>query len=96
MRRRLSTADKSPVGGPALAATAAAAAAAAAAADTPTIATTQTTQTPLVPFLPLIGLPLLLLILVLRITQALLLTRTFHSPDEYWQSVEVAHRVVFG
>jgi GPI mannosyltransferase 3 len=33
--------------------------------------------------------------LLLRAVNALLL-RTFFNPDEYWQSLEVAHHAVFG
>jgi GPI mannosyltransferase 3 len=33
--------------------------------------------------------------LALRVINALLIRTTF-SPDEYWQSLEVAHRIVFG
>lgn len=38
---------------------------------------------------------LFLAFLVFRLLNALLI-ETFHVPDEYWQSVEVAHRSVFG
>lgn len=34
--------------------------------------------------------------LVVRILQFTLLVKTFFNPDEYWQSLEVAHRLVFG
>lgn len=37
----------------------------------------------------------LALALVVRLSQALLV-RTAFAPDEYWQSIEVAHRLVFG
>ena len=40
-------------------------------------------------------LPIFLLSLSLRILNALI-SRTFFQPDEYWQSLEVAHRLVFG
>lgn len=42
-----------------------------------------------------IPLTLVLLFLAYRILNALLV-ETFHVPDEYWQSLEVAHRAVFG
>ena len=38
---------------------------------------------------------LILLFLAFRILNSLLI-ETFHVPDEYWQSIEVAHRAVFG
>lgn len=40
-------------------------------------------------------LPIFLLAVSLRILNALV-SRTFFQPDEYWQSLEVAHRLVFG
>jgi hypothetical protein len=39
--------------------------------------------------------PLLLLLISYRIANSLLI-HTFFNPDEYWQSLEVAHQVVFG
>jgi hypothetical protein len=33
--------------------------------------------------------------LVVRVVQALAV-RTAFAPDEFWQSIEVAHRIVFG
>ncbi len=33
--------------------------------------------------------------LAVRVAQALLI-RTAFAPDEFWQSIEVAHRLVFG
>ncbi|KDN42090.1 glycosyltransferase family 22 protein [Tilletiaria anomala UBC 951] len=38
---------------------------------------------------------LFLMILIFRLAHALLL-RTFFQPDEYWQSQEIAHHIVFG
>lgn len=34
--------------------------------------------------------------LIVRILQSTLLIKTYFNPDEYWQSLEVAHRLVFG
>ena len=34
-------------------------------------------------------------VLVFRLVNALLV-RTYFNPDEYWQSLEIAHRLVFG
>lgn len=34
--------------------------------------------------------------LIVRILQSTLLVKTYFNPDEYWQSLEVAHRLVFG
>lgn len=39
---------------------------------------------------------LFLLFLTFRFLNAIFLSRTFFQPDEYWQSLEVAHRFVFG
>lgn len=42
------------------------------------------------------GFPkLLLLLITLRVINSLFIA-TFFDPDEYWQSMEVAHSVVFG
>ena len=40
-------------------------------------------------------LDIFILCLLFRVINALLVRTTF-APDEYWQSVEVAHRMVFG
>ncbi len=39
--------------------------------------------------------PVLVGCLFFRLINALLIRTTF-APDEYWQSLEVAHRMVFG
>ncbi|WFD32198.1 glycosylphosphatidylinositol anchor biosynthesis [Malassezia sp. CBS 17886] len=39
---------------------------------------------------------MLALFLALRGALALVSSRTFFQPDEYWQSLEIAHRIVFG
>lgn len=41
------------------------------------------------------GLYVLLGFIVLRIA-SVFLVRTFYVPDEYWQSLEVAHKLTFG
>jgi phosphatidylinositol glycan class B len=38
---------------------------------------------------------LLILLLIFRIINCLIICTAF-DPDEYWQSLEVAHRIVFG
>lgn len=38
---------------------------------------------------------LLVLCVVFRVANSVLV-RTYFNPDEYWQSVEVSHRLVFG
>lgn len=32
----------------------------------------------------------------MRLAGALATSRTFFQPDEYWQTLEIAHRIVFG
>jgi phosphatidylinositol glycan class B len=46
-------------------------------------------------FSPSIGRWILPVCVAFRLLNALLL-QTFFNPDEYWQSAEVAHRIVFG
>lgn len=43
-----------------------------------------------------ISTKLFLLFLTFRFLNAIFLSKTFFQPDEYWQSLEVAHRFVFG
>lgn len=39
---------------------------------------------------------LILVLLAIRIVNALLTSRTIFAPDEHWQSLEIAHGIVFG
>lgn len=41
------------------------------------------------------ALKVLLLFLIIRIA-SVFLVKTFFVPDEYWQSLEVGHKIVFG
>lgn len=36
------------------------------------------------------------LLVTVHLIAALATSRTFFQPDEYWQSIEIAHRIVFG
>ena len=40
--------------------------------------------------------PMLRLLVAVHVLAALAASRTFFQPDEYWQSLEIAHRWVFG